>query len=148
MKKDRVLSNEKENSTCANALLCAGTKLEAIKKAYGKHWENLKECIDENGWLLYRKSRPITLVSYFDVNDIEFDGFCSRPKSLNGIEKNNGWIKIEDKDNVTGINSIDIVYTDKGNIYSYATFCNFSSIHDLEKITHFQQLPKPNPPIY
>ena len=61
---------------------------------------------------------------------------------------NNGWIKIEEKENTKRNDSFDIVFTDKRNVYTYATYCNFSSIYEIEKITHFQQITKPQDPVY
>lgn len=66
------------------------TKEEIIKEAYGDHWDLFKEHVDENGWVGGRKS-GYSLVRYFDVADLEFRVYKSRPKTLKGIEYNNGW---------------------------------------------------------
>lgn len=123
------------------------TKEERIQEAYGEYWNELnnqsKECAFKNeGWVASILNNPPT-----DI-DIDFESFSYRPKSLQGIEDNNGWVKIEDKQITKFNDSFDIVFTNKGNIYTYATYCNFSSIYELEKVTHFQQITKPQPPIY
>ena len=122
------------------------TKEEKIKEAYGEYWEIVKNYLDEYGWCrIFGKDQFAELEGYDKDNSNEINW---RPKSLQGIENNNGWIKIEEKLNTKWNDSFDIVFTDKGNIYTYATYCNFSSIYELEKITHFQQIIKPNKPLY
>ena len=125
------------------------TKEVVIQKAYGKHWETVKDIIDENGWCSKRKKINFEVMKKdFDIAYDNYDSYTFRPKSLNGLENNNGWFKIEDKAQRNTANTIDIVFTDKGNIYSYATYNNFASIYEIEKITHFMQTQKPNPPVY
>ncbi len=80
------------------------TKQEAIQKAYGEHWEKLKGYIDENGWVEDLQACTCLFLDFFDgrissrifyidcdINDIDTQEFF-RPKSLQGIENNNGWI--------------------------------------------------------
>lgn len=69
-------------------------KQEVVKKAYGKSYDSLKDYINENGFVDCVKNRKISLIPFFDISEIEFDGHLSRPKSLKGIENNNGWVKI------------------------------------------------------
>lgn len=68
-------------------------KQEAIKKAYGEHWETVKDYVNENGYInrdLYREIYGNLKSAGRNVVDM-----LARPKSLQGIEYNNGWIKIE-----------------------------------------------------
>ena len=123
------------------------TKQEKIQEAYGEHWEDLKDYVDENGWLIYSKSRPITLVSYFDVNEIEFDGFCSRPKSLQGIENNNGWIKIESEADLPNDEKSYWVVNDEKEIFEMEYFPNYKAFTE-EGVTHYQPINKPLKPLY
>jgi len=118
------------------------TKQEKIQEAYGEYWDIFKDNLSHDGWT--RKS----LIPYMNVSEIQFINKLQRPITLKGIETNNGWIKYYEKDMQKWTDTISIVFTDKCNIYSYATYCNFASIYELEKITHFQQLKKPEPPIY
>ena len=68
-------------------------KQEAIKNAYGEYWDNVKDYVDENGWASY----PNVQKHDYDFGKLEFKDGCTflRPESLQGIENNNGWIKIE-----------------------------------------------------
>ncbi|MES2796682.1 MAG: hypothetical protein V4683_11990 [Bacteroidota bacterium] len=71
------------------------TKQEIIQEAYGEHWDEVKELIDENGW--------DTVVKYsinYKTQDYKIRGhgmYITRPISLFGIENNNGWINIENQ---------------------------------------------------
>ena len=65
-------------------------KQESIKNAYGEYWEQCK--IDENGWCDYDDWLNFIGQSiYYDLFDWKM-----RPKSLFGIDNNNGWIRIEE----------------------------------------------------
>lgn len=124
------------------------TKQEKIQEVYGEYWPYVKNHVDKNGWFDCGKKGERSLLSYFQVFNLDFEIHYQRPKLLQGLTSNNGWIKFEDKEKQKVFDSIDVVFTDKGNTYSYATYCNFASIYELENITHFQQLVKPKPPIY
>lgn len=67
------------------------TKLDTIKKAYGNYSDVALGLCDDDGWI--RKQNYYT---YFpqDIQKSDCGDFL-RPKSLKGIEDNNGWIKIE-----------------------------------------------------
>ena len=67
------------------------TKEEKIKEAYGECFNELKDYINENGFINCVKNKKISLIPYFKVAEIEFKGNEVRPKSLQGIEDNNGW---------------------------------------------------------
>ncbi|EHQ41574.1 hypothetical protein [Myroides odoratus] len=68
------------------------TKEEVIREAWG---DNYNDQINKNGWL--------TVGFNYEYNHNDFDTIryldCVeiRPKSLQGIESNNGWIRIESK---------------------------------------------------
>lgn len=76
-------------------------KQEAIKKAYGEYWENVKDYVDGNGWIKckdihYHKDLGLMRdqIHYID-NGKEWDNFeiiSWRIPILQGIENNNGWI--------------------------------------------------------
>jgi len=77
-------------------------KQEAIKKAYGEHWETVKDYVDENGWCEWDYKNNCS-PSRFEIMDFEHkmhESYNWRPKSLQGIENNNGWIKIESEDDL------------------------------------------------
>lgn len=87
------------------------TKREVIRKAYGEHWDLHKDNVDEFGWsYLGNNSR---LLNNYDCSLVGewlqkgYDSFKTgenshiqqvyvRPKSLQGIENNNGWFSIEE----------------------------------------------------
>lgn len=75
------------------------SKQECISKAYGKYWEELKDCVDENGWHNIHKAK-IKFKDYYYVQEFENKGNYYRPKSLQGIENNRGWIKIESEESL------------------------------------------------
>lgn len=75
------------------------TKKEVIRKAYGEHWDKLKDYIDENGWLTVNSYRHNGIdAMYRDTHDFKggLEPYYIRPKSLQGIENNNGWFSIEE----------------------------------------------------
>lgn len=75
------------------------SKQKAIQKAYGEYWDSVKDYIDNNGWINTTKFSVFTAPTSMP-NNFETNGeMCRkiRPKSLKGIENNNGWIKIKSK---------------------------------------------------
>jgi len=82
------------------------TKQETIQKAYGEeHWESVKDFVDENGRLkviwghisFYPQYAKLALA--IKNSKIEFEGdYYARPKSLRGIEDNNGWLDLPTKE--------------------------------------------------
>ena len=136
------------------------TKEEVIQEAYGKAWEFAKEFVDNNGWIERSKQSvylnigswgvdrtPIkNFLGFNDYKGIEegFSGTKYRPKSLRGIETNNGWIKGTP--------------TEKGQYFTffsngYVEAVIFDDNLDTIKFwklnfTHYQQIIKPKPPIY
>ncbi|WP_312208312.1 hypothetical protein [Empedobacter sp.] len=70
------------------------TKEELIKEAWGGVF-NPHIC--ENGWfnMWYLQHVP-NMEKFLDKTEYDIINKCVRPKSLRGIEHNNGWIKIEE----------------------------------------------------
>lgn len=126
------------------------TKEEKIKEAYCEHWEDLhpqakKSALENNGWIgsiIEHAPKKI---------DLEFNKMTFRPKSLQGIENNNGWIKIESDLPKTG--DICFIY-DIDNFTGIAVFCTIQKVfktrfgNEYENVTHYQEIIKPKPPIY
>lgn len=118
------------------------TKEEKIKEAWGEYYEKNKDSIDENGYMLGNyKSYPNIK---FDVEDFTY----LQPKSLQGIENNNGWIKIESEDDLPNdngrywvIHKCDIIFVS----VEYFFRKRWESILD---VTHYQPIEKPKPPLY
>ena len=66
-------------------------KQEAIKNAYGEYWENVKDYVDNDGWI--NNSIPKFTFEQLKNLDLEYkNDVFFRHKSLQGIENNNGWI--------------------------------------------------------
>lgn len=138
------------------------TKEEKIKEA----WCNqCLEQVNENGWLeigycvnglddvelwlannYFKRNVNSWEIDYSELDNGEFVTCRIRPKSLQGIEDNNGWIKIESEEDLP-----------KENVWLYNEGNNdlyIGMLFDLEGFpinrfaTHYQPIVKPKPPIY
>jgi len=136
------------------------SKQKAIREAYRENYQKVKNYIDENGWFKMD----------YDINDSFANQFTSccfqnyeknlpygiRPKSLQGIETNNGWIKIEieaDLPNQDGSYFTITTYCNKIVERDYPIFLNTMTLDEekewwLKYVTHYQPIIKPQPPIY
>lgn len=124
-------------------------KEDKIKKAYGDIYD-----WDENGWLIYGCDEANEF-GYEPFGEYEtrnhVDGIYEwRPKSLQGIENNNGWIKIEsEKDLPKEDCNCHIIY--KNGIMSidkyFVKHKNFNTNHFFH-IEYYQPIQKPSLPIY
>ncbi len=142
------------------------TKQEKIQEAYGEHWEPVKDFVCENGWCDRKGSQFSPSLEKFELS---LFGELVRPKSLQGIETNNGWIKIESEDDLPK-ESIDChyrlfvseTYSNAGEYILSGRFrvkssltnsTNFFTCDDMirsffPRVTHYQPTQKPQPPIY
>lgn len=112
-------------------------KKEAIKKAYGEYWENVKDYVDKNGWCFNRRNVGFKeIISKLSWETKIGNSYYWRPKSLKGKENNNGWIKIESESDLPNIYD-----KTKFELYTYKT---------NGVITHYQLKPIkiPKPPIF
>jgi len=120
------------------------TKEEKIKEAYGQYWEERKEYVDENGW--------DTQLKFYEIDREKFDTqtkgrgiYITRPKYLQGIENNNGWIRIESEDDLPKETNNYWVVNELGiSMRGY----DMQDHNHWEDITHYQPIEKPEPPIY
>lgn len=62
------------------------TKQEKIQEAYGKHWKDVKDYVNENGFCSERKD--IGFHEIITTMDIDMPAYEWRPTSLRGIEDN------------------------------------------------------------
>ena len=116
-------------------------KQEAIKKAYGESYIHA----DINGWIRFGMYVPTDLgIENYD----EIDGFW-RCKSLQGIENNKGWIRIESKDDLPKEEGNYFIVRSNNEVgTSYFIPNNDFSAIDWRNITHYQPIEKPKLPIY
>lgn len=138
-------------------------KQEAIKKTYGEHWEYLKNFINEDGVFI----GDTDMISDKLFGEWAFIGLAkdinseklisgSRPKSLKGIENNNGWIRIESEADLPKLKSAEelncfIKASDDERIgmgiFAFGRFMTFFG-NEYANVTHYQPIEKPKPPIY
>ena len=123
------------------------TRQEKIREAYGEHFETVKDYLNEDGRLRITDCKKI---GNLPVNFEVLDTYYVRPKSLAGIENNNGWVKIENEDDLPKEN-IDCLICFSNNEIKCDRFLvnhkNFIKNH-YKYITHYQPIIKPKPPIY
>ena len=130
-------------------------KQEAIKNAYGEHWEYLKNFINEEGVFI----GDTDMISDKLFGEWAFIGLAkainseelisgSRPKSLKGIENNNGWIRIESEADLPKEEGNQYFVFIKGNIEIGFYFKGTHQLQWLMHVTHYQPIEKPKPPIY
>ncbi len=133
-------------------------KEQKIKEAYGKHWENIKDFVDENGWIdnTYQGHyKPSKGINYKTLNiedcDVETkantNNYYWRHKSLQGIENNNGWVKIESENDLPK-KDCDVFVFINGRIAQRRFQIDISRLWINKSITHYQPIIKPLNPIY
>lgn len=116
---------------------------------------------------LYEQCQESINYDFFDYEQVTFNSGKIRPKSLRDVENNNGWIKIESEEDLptpelgkeyyfisleknTEKSEIITGYTDKKGKYFICSE-SYRVIHyndTFYKITHYQPIEKPKPPIY
>lgn len=123
------------------------SKQEAIIKAYGEHWETVKDYVDENGWLTLYKAIRLD-IGKIGSETYQFKGFIKgNPKycrflSLQDLEHNNGWIKIESE------KQFDEIPNGNYHWFNIETWEYESGDIPVNKYTHYQRSIEPQPPIY
>lgn len=144
------------------------TKEEAIQEAYGEYWDELplevqKEALEKNGFinsnkwlggfgntLIFKKLRGIPL----DCMDNYDSTYCYyfRPKSLQGIENNNGWIRIESDDDLPKEKSFfnACYFNEKNDHIMFYGISHYEliSLFEEKNITHYKPFERLKPPIY
>ena len=132
-------------------------KQEAIKNAYYEFWENVKDYVDGNGWIKckdihYHKDLGLMRdqIHYID-NGKEWDNFeiiSWRIPILQGIENNNGWIRIENEADLPNNEKVWIYNSDNRVLISSKAVLNWVLKNPDNKITHYQPIETLKPPIY
>jgi len=137
-------------------------KQDKIQEAYGEYWDKLHHTnkiqgFENDGWCdFYNFCFNYNIVDHkplLKTFDINIEDCLIRPKSLQGIENNNGWIKIESESDLPKTRGIeDIFILDKENRISVGSTMLLSSketrIYWKSNLTHYQPIVKPQPPIY
>ena len=127
-------------------------KQEAIKNAYSEYWDKVKDYVDENGWIFWSDKNPIGIYNNRYLEYKEENPNYWRPKSLQRIENNKGWIRIESEDDLPKNDMyVHIIFNKKANI---AFLCN-SEFYNPNKVkyykkgvTHYKIIEESNLPIY
>ena len=121
------------------------TKEQKIKEAYGEYYSQCKP--DENGWSTYD--------SWFKYigNKIDYEYSDNRimnirPKSLSGIETNNGWDKIESEKDLPDITGENIIFYRNGLTTTYPSEDVSEDKKTYLKYSHFKIRTKELNPIY
>ena len=114
----------------------------AIKEAYCEHWETVKDYVDEKGWC----------VGYWNICEVlngiskpRSQGTKWRPKSLDGLEDNNGWKKIESEADLPKENGPYWVVIDG---IVFPRNYNDNTLDLWKEVTHYIKFNEPHPPIY
>jgi hypothetical protein len=138
------------------------------KETIAKHWQELVGTAPEGvcyatGWVhRYFPNGVDYITDYYGKEiiekiDYEFDlGGLGRfrPKSLRGIEDNNGWIKIETIEDLPINGSYLVVHRDSGTIekWDFGLINLLDYLEDLvyivEKCSHYKPIPDPLKPLY
>ena len=114
-------------------------KQEAIKKAYSEYYIHA----DKNGWIRYLIYCPSDLgIENYD----DMDGFW-RCKSLQGIENNNGWIRIESEDDLPKESFNYWIFQSDLRAVTMKDFYYNKKYYGV-KATHYRPIVKPLKPLY
>ena len=120
------------------------TKQETIAKAYGEHWETVKDFVDENGLIRYDNYKYFKLFLFDRM--VAYDSKCVFwiPKSLKGIENNRGWNILKGMKNEIHHDGDIWILNKRGNIELWLE----SQFLPIGYATHWKPIVKPEPPIY
>lgn len=107
----------------------------------------------DNGWLRIRPSQYSSKYYKLDLLKLTDHTHSVRPKSLSGIESNNGWIKIESEADLPMeyINCYFILKSNNAILagkYDEACFEYALRYYDYQEVTHYQPIQKPERPLY
>lgn len=131
------------------------TKEEKIKEAWGKLklipiYKN--DYCRENGWSSF--SPDFKKQKHYNEKLLDFIGIkCCRPKTLQGIEDNNGWIKIQSEEDLPkdfNRSEFKLYYWTNNGLYESEDYKRHKLHYNNLEITHYRLEPifNPEPPIY
>lgn len=128
------------------------TKEERIKEAYGVLYDSNKHRINFDGWFNNEgETDYLTFGDTKQLGDCEYSGeYIFRPKSLQGIENNNGWVKIESEDDLPKEDNVGYMVCKNTDMLFNTSITKSTVIYlyNTGKITHYQPIVKPEPPLY
>lgn len=129
------------------------TKQEKIQEAYGQHWEIVKDYVDNNGQCDKLSLFKFTNLRYndFDCLFIHTANNYMLPKSLQGIEDNNGWIKIESENDLPNDEMDNYWLSNGDHVYNYVYSSDeieWEYKSNPNNFTHYQPIKKPLKPLY
>jgi len=139
------------------------TKEEVIKEAYGVKYNLVQEYLDENGKINFgfcvNGSDDVELgVSELGLNfedgiytnsDQYGEGIGYwQPKSLLGIENNNGWTTIESEDDLPEYGYYEVVVRETGEITRASLENEFRRKSLTKYYSHYQPIINKKPPIH
>jgi hypothetical protein len=142
----------------------AKTKQEVIVAAYGEYWdlfdeEDKKSILNNDGWH-YKWNHPLrwemAKTGVEIITSAYVVGTSWKPKSLAGIENNNGWTKIDSEADLKlkdggywGVMPYDYGHDNRIEaFYVKDGIHKINGLHTCYEITHYQAIQKPSPPIY
>ena len=121
------------------------TKEEVIKAAYGNYSDIALEICDVNGWINIGN-----YYSYFPQDKEQkkfFNELMARPKSLQGIEDNNGWNSMDDPSFEDGEYILFLRFIDgEGEPPIFTS--TLSDDFQIGYFTHWKRINYEKPPIY
>jgi hypothetical protein len=134
------------------------SKEEKIKEVYEKlgfDWDICSKYITENGVLILpTPDLKNTLKGYENLvkDKTKFSAFGKeglklQPSEISGIYSNNGWIKIESESDLPKIDFITQYWLTDG-VSTWIETITLNHKIGREKVTHYQPIIKPQPPIY
>ena len=125
-------------------------KQEAIKKAYGEHYDNLKKYL--NGFMIdrvnYERETGNKLSDLKGINFIKEGNVYSYPDTVEGFKDNNKWIRIESEKDLPNNEKVWICDNNNRVLLSSKTVLSWILKNPDNKITHYQPIEKPKLPIY
>lgn len=122
------------------------TKEEKIKECWGANYEAFKEHIDENGIAIYPYFQKHEMIE--DVRPLDLIGSNFRPKSLRGIENNNGWIKIESEADLPEYGYYEVIKRNTGEHIRASLNNEFRTTSLAHYYSHYKPIVKIDLPLY
>lgn len=128
-------------------------KQQAIKNAYGEYFNLFRKYIDANGWIA-QSDFFLAYLGLPDSFEVQVKGFPPkgatkwRPKQLKGIESNNGWIRIENENDLPK-EKCRYWIANKNGIFDFiADIEMIESKYKNKTLTHYKKIEEPKHPIF